>query len=85
MEAAWIFAGKASWNEEVPLREGGQADCGSLAGQRAVIEEIWKFTVQGSGRELIWRTSSACEPDKSSLDLLILGFVDGPPFIAAWL
>lgn len=87
------FGGKASWKEEVLLHDGSRitVDRSQVYGgypridsrERVVIEETWKFTVPGSGREVLWKNEFGLAPDKSSLDLLILGFVDSVPYIAA--
>lgn len=87
------FADKASWKEEVLLHDGSRltVDRSQVYGgysridsrERAVIEETWKFTGPGGGREVMWKNEFGLAPDKSSLDLLILGFVDNAPYIVA--
>lgn len=87
------FGDKASWREEVLQHDGNRltVDRSQIYGsypridsrERAVIEETWQFKVPGSGREVTWKNEFGLAPDKSGLDLLILGFVDSVPYIVA--
>lgn len=87
------LVGTASWKEEVSLHDGNSliVERSQTYGaypridsrERAVLEELWTFTVPASGQEVSWKNEFGLALDKSSLNLLALDFLNGVPYIAA--
>jgi len=82
----------AWWKEEVLLHDGQTiiVDRSQKLGgyptldshDRSVLEEKWKFPVPGTYKFVTWKINQERPPKGYSLSLLVVGFVQGAPYIA---
>lgn len=86
------FGGKASWKEEVLLHDGTKiiVERSQTYGgyptidsrERAVLDEEWLFQMPSNGQQVIWKSNKRHPPEGDSLMPMLLGFIDGVPYIA---
>jgi len=86
------FGNSASWKEEVLLYDGKTivAERKQTYGnkptiesrERAVLDEEWAFPTPDGKGKVVWRNNFRNPPEGDSLMLLLIGFVDGVPYIA---
>lgn len=86
-------SGGATWQEEVVLHDGRTVvveRTQSLGGkptidsrERIIVDELWAIPFPGATKQLGWRTDYRQPPEGSSLMLLLIGFVDEVPYLAA--
>ena len=86
----------AWWKEEVLLHDGqtiivdrsqklgGYRTLDAPAYARTVLEEKWDFPVPGTRKVVTWRVNQRFPPEGESLILIMVGFVQGTPYIATW-
>lgn len=86
------FGDSATWKEEVLLHDGRtivaerKQTYGSKptldSRERAVLDEEWIFPTPDGKGKVVWHNNFRNPPEGDSLMLLLVGFVDGVPYIA---
>jgi len=87
------FLGHSAWWKEEVLLHDGQTiivdRSRKLGGyrypdsrNRSILEEKWNFPVPGTYKFVTWKINQELPPKGYSLSLLVLGFVQGAPYIA---